>query len=232
MSKHPRLRARLRDAIEGPALAARLVVELAVLRTQAAARATVRAIARRLAATSSRFSIRSLVASTTAIGFGVLVAVTGAGTTFAFLNSQAQVGTATISASNAVLTVSYNGGTASPAATMPDSLWQTMLPGDAITQQVTVANPSAAKFAVSSRLETVGYYEIRTLPGACAASINSAAALTTAAAALTTLTAGASTVVCVQVKLSTSAPSNLQPGSASPITAVPFKLVFDGTQVQ
>lgn len=228
MSKHPRLRARLRDAIEGPALAARLIVELAVLLTLAALRGS----ASRAAGISSRFSIKSLVASTSAIGFGVIVAVTGAGGTFAFLNAQGSTSTSNITAGNASLTVSYNGSTAAASTTIPDSVWTNMLPGDAVLQQVTVANPSAAKFAVASRLSALGYYEVRTALGACGTAVIPAAALGTTATSLTTLASGASAVVCIQVKLSTTAPNNLQPGSAGAIAAVPFTLVFDGTQVQ
>ncbi len=228
MSKHPRLRARLRDAIEGPALAARLILELAALLALAALRGR----AAQAAGISSRFSIKSLIASTSAIGFGVIVAVTGAGTTFAFLNAQGMTSSSTVQAGNASLTVSYNGGTAAPTATIPDAVWTNMLPGDAISQQVTVANPSAAKFAVSSRLSALGYYEVRTALGACGTAVIPAAALATTPTALTTLAPGASAVVCIQVKLSTTAPSTLQPGSAGAIAAVPFTLVFDGTQVQ
>lgn len=228
MSKHPRLRARLRDAIEGPALAARLIFELAALLAVAA----VRGRAAQAADISGRFSIRPLIASISAIGFGVIIAVTGAGTTFAFLNAQGMTSSSTVQAGNASLTVSYNGGTAAPAATIPDAVWTNMLPGDVITQQVTVANPSAATFAVASRLSALGYYEVRAALGDCGTAVIPAAALTTTATALTTLASGASAVVCIQVKLPTSAPSTLQPGSAGAITPVPFTLVVDGTQVQ
>lgn len=226
MSTHLRT-AHLRRTAEDLLLAVTLIAALAASELGHLIRAT----GRRLAPVSERLTIKSMAVSTATVLFGVLVAVTGTSGTFAYLNAQAKVGTTTVTAGNAALTVVYNGGSATSSATIPDSVWSTMLPGDAITQEVTLGNPSDTKLAVTARLGALGYYEVRTVAGTCAAATIPAAALTTTGTALTTLVKGASTVVCVQVKLSTSAPSNLQPGSASPIAPTAFQLVFDGTQV-
>ncbi|CAN5383057.1 hypothetical protein BH11ACT3_BH11ACT3_16090 [soil metagenome] len=228
MSKLTRQLGRLRDTMELLSFVAQMLVSLAanVMGNHA------RTLGRRLAPISAGFHVRSLIASTLMIGFGVTVAVTGYGGTFAYLNAQAQYGGATAKAGNASILVSSNGGSATSFATIPDSTWSSMLPGDIITAQVNVSNPSAAKFAVTSRLEVTGYYEVRTATGTCAAAVFPTAALTTTAGvALATLTSGANVNVCVQVKLSTSAPSTLQPASPGAITAVPFKVIFDATQV-
>jgi hypothetical protein len=179
-----------------------------------------------------RVSVSSILASAATIGFGVVVAVSGTSGTFAYLSTQAQVGSATVTAGSTSLTVAYGSGTASSAGTIPATAWSTMLPGDVVSQEITVANPGNAKLAVTDHLyAAISYYEVRDALGTCATATIPTTALGTSAVTLTTLAAGASAVVCVQVKLLTSAPSNLQPASASPITPAPFKVVFDGTQV-
>ncbi len=183
-----------------------------------------RRLARVARAASARLAPKAMLAAAAAVAVGVLVAVTGTGGTFAYLNSQSGVGSTTVSSGSLGLTVTPAGGAASSAATVPSTAWAAMLPGDTIGQQVTLTNSGTASGDVTARIASAGTMQVRVATGACPAGQLGSTALTTTPVALSTLAGGAGVTVCVQATLPASAPASAQGAAA------PFTVVFDGKQ--
>lgn len=173
-----------------------------------------------------RLSVRAALGATAALATGILVAAGLAGGSYAFLNSRATTPVITITSGNLALTVKYGTGTAGTVAAIPTTAWATMLPGDVVGQQLTIASTGSASSTLTARLAaTTAPFEIRIASGTCPATVISGAALTTTAAAAGTLAGGASSTVCVQATL----PASAAASAAGASTA--FSLILDSTQV-
>lgn len=145
---------------------------------------------------------------------------------YAFLNSQATATSAvTIRSGNLALTVQYGSGTAGATAAIPTAAWATMLPGDVVGQQFTITSTGTAGSTITARLTATSAWDIRIAAGNCPGTQLTSAPLTTSAAAQGTLLGGASSVVCVQATLPTSAAASVSG------TSVPFSIIIDSTQV-
>lgn len=164
------------------------------------------------------------------IGFAIVLALVGTGTTYALLSSAAPLEGATISAGSTSITV--NGGTA--AQLTPELAL--LAPGESTVAQVTVANTGTTPVSVfvsSSTLDSqtrgladfleLGFTRAETCkasePGASAASIEG---FTTAPERLET---GASADYCLEIFLAADAPASVQGGT------VAFTLLLDANQV-
>ena len=169
---------------------------------------------------------RGALAATAALLAGILVAAGLAAGSYAFLNSQATATSAvTIQSGNLALTVQYGAGAAGPTATIPTSAWATMLPGDVVGQQFTLASTGTANSTLTARLSASSAWEIRIAFGACPSTQLTSAPLTTTAAAAGSISGGSSSSICVQATLPASAAATVAGTTSS------FTIVIDSTQV-
>jgi hypothetical protein len=168
---------------------------------------------------------RRAVSGAFALLAGVLVAAGMAGGTYAFLNSQASIPAVTVKSGSLALTVQYGATTAGTTTAIPTTAWATMLPGDFVGQQFTIASTGSATANVTARLSAVTAWDIRIATGACPATQLTSAPLTTSAAAQSQIAAATSTVFCVQATLPAGA------AAAVEATTAPFTILLDATQV-
>jgi len=169
---------------------------------------------------------RGALGAAAALTAGVLVAAGLAAGSYAFLNSQATAASATtIKSGNLALTVQYGAGAAGSTATIPTTSWATMLPGDVVGQQFTLASTGTAGSTYTARLSATSAWEIRVAPGTCPATQIPGAALTTTAVSEGSILGGANTQVCVQATLPTTA------AAAVSGTTAGFTVILDSTQV-
>ncbi|MDP9026612.1 MAG: hypothetical protein M3N46_03535, partial [Actinomycetota bacterium] len=175
--------------------------------------------------TALRPTPRRAVSGAVALFVGVLFAAGMAGGTYAFLNSQATIPAVTVKSGNLALTVQYGSTTAGATTAIPNTAWATMLPGDFVGQQFTIASTGSATSNVTARLSALTAWDIRIAPGACPVTQLTTTPLTTTAAAQGQLAPASSTVVCVQATLPSSAAASVE------ATTAPFTILIDATQV-
>lgn len=182
--------------------------------------------ARRVRLRFPRITPAKIFATAAAILIGVFGAVTAAAGSFAYLNATAPVGTAsTVTAGTSVITLQQGAGAATSTLTMSNTVWNRMLPGDFVGQSLTINNTGDAPLSISTRLSATIAWDIRVAAGACPVTQLTGAVQTTTSTALSTLAAGASTTVCVQAVLPTTAANSVQ--GTSPVV----NLTVDGVQV-
>jgi len=155
--------------------------------------------------------IRGLLSIAAAIGVGISIAVLAAGGSYAYLNVT-------------VTTLKRGADPATSTLTIPASVYANMLPGDVVSQTLTLANTGDARQAVTALITSDGAWETRIAPAACAGTLMTTA-LSSTPVSLTTLAAGASQAICVQVVLPVSAPG------ATMGTSLGYTLTLSGTQV-
>ncbi|HEY4225539.1 MAG TPA: hypothetical protein VGM70_06970 [Pseudolysinimonas sp.] len=181
-------------------------------------------VLRRLAAL--RPTRRGAIGAIAALSAGILIAAGLAAGSYAFFSSQASTSSAvTVKSGNLALTVQYGGGTAGATAAIPTTAWATMLPGDIVGQQFTLASTGTAASTLTARLTATSAWQIRMASGTCPATQLTGSPLTTAAVAAGTIAGGGSSPICVQATLPASAAA-----SASGTTAA-FSIILDSTQV-
>jgi hypothetical protein len=169
---------------------------------------------------------RGALAGVAALTAGILVAAAMAAGTYAFLNSQAIAASAvTIKSGNLALTVQYGSGAAGASTTIPTTAWATMLPGDVVGQQFTIASTGTAASNLTARLSATSAWEIRVAAGTCPGTQLASAPLTTSAVAEGALPGGQNSVVCVQATLPASAAASVSG------TSTTFSVIIDSTQV-
>ena len=169
---------------------------------------------------------RGALGAAAALTAGILVAAGLAAGSYAFLNSQATATSAvTIQSGNLALTVQYGAGAAGSTATIPTTAWATMLPGDVVGQQFTLASTGTAGATITARLSAASAWEIRVAAGTCPATQIASAPLSTTAVTEGTIPGGAVTSVCVQATLPSSAAASVSGTTAG------FSIILDSTQV-
>lgn len=169
---------------------------------------------------------RGALAATAALLVGILVAAGLAAGSYAFLNSQATVSSAvTITSGNLALTVQYGADAAGSTATIPTTAWATMLPGDVVGQQFTLASTGTAGSTLTARLSAASAWQIRMAFGACPGTQLTSAALTTTASAAGSISGNSSSTVCVQATLPANAAASVSGTSST------FSIIIDSTQV-
>jgi hypothetical protein len=167
-----------------------------------------------------------IAATAAAILLGVFVAAGTAAGSFAYLSASAPVGAAsTVNAGTSSLTLQSGANPAGTSITLPATVWNRMLPGDIVGQTVTVANTGDTPLAVSARLNATSAWEFRVATGACPVGQIPGAALSTTSTAWATVNAGASSTMCIQAVLPTSAANAVQ--GTNPV----LSLIVDGVQV-
>ncbi|PZQ91986.1 MAG: hypothetical protein DI534_03340 [Leifsonia xyli] len=175
--------------------------------------------------------IRGVLAAAVALSVGVGAAVVAAGGSYAYLNATASYGSGgTIASGNAALTLTRGTDPATSTLTIPDSVYEKMLPGDIVNQSLTLTNTGTTPLAVTASITSDGAWETRVAPGACptvSGTQLSTAALTSSPTAYgaSSLAAGAASAFCLQVVLPSSAPG----GTMN--TTLGYTVTFDGTQV-
>ena len=173
-----------------------------------------------------RPSPRGALAASAALLAGVFVAAGLAAGSYAFLNSQAVVSSAvTIKSGNLALTVQYGAGTAGATTAIPTTAWATMLPGDVVGQQFTLASTGTAGSTLTARLSATSAWDIRIAMGACPAGQLTSAPLTTSATGTGSIAGGANSTVCVQATLPAAAAASVSGTTAA------FSIIIDSTQV-
>lgn len=173
-----------------------------------------------------RPSPRGALGAAAALTAGILVAAGLAAGTYAFLNSQATVTSAvTIRSGNLALTVQYGAGAAGPTAAIPTTAWATMLPGDIVGQQFTLASTGTAGSTLTARLSATSAWQIRMAFGTCPVTQLPGAPLTTVAASAGSMAGTSSSTVCVQATLPAGAAASVSGTSAA------FTIIIDSTQV-
>ena len=168
---------------------------------------------------------RRVLSGAVALFVGVLFAAGMAGGTYAFLNSQATIPTVTVKSGNLALTVQYGSTTAGTTTAIPSTAWATMLPGDVVGQQFTIASTGSATSTLTARLSALTAWDIRITSGTCPVTQLATAPLTTTAASQGQFAAGSSTVICVQATLPAAAAASVE------ATATPFTILLNATQV-
>jgi hypothetical protein len=169
--------------------------------------------------------VRALLSIAGALAAGVAMAVLAAGGSYAYLNVTVPTGAGgTVSAGTSSLTLKRGADPATSTLTIPASVYASMLPGDVVSQTLTLANVGDVAQSVSAVATDDGAWETRISPAACAGTLTSAPVSTTAVA-FTTLAVGASRSICVQVTLPASAPASAMG------TTVGYTLTLSGTQV-
>lgn len=164
-------------------------------------------------ATPSRFVPR-LIKTTLAVGAGVAIGLLGTGSTYAYLNASANVGTATtISSGTAALTVSA-----------PASL-SNLAPGTVQHASFTVDNTGQVPLAVSAASVTssnaVAALSAGVAAGDCATTPNAGAAL---GSVLAVVQPGASALLCLVVAMPLDAPA------AAAGTSTQIAIALNGVQ--
>jgi len=169
---------------------------------------------------------RGALAAAAALTAGILVAAGLAAGSYAFLNSQTTAASAvTIQSGNLALTVQYGAGPAGATAAIPSTAWATMLPGDVVGQQFTLASTGTAGSTLTARLSSTSAWQIRIALGACPAGQLTSAPLTTVASSAGSIAGGANSTVCVQASLPVSAAASVSGTTAA------FSIIIDSTQV-
>ncbi|MCU1417847.1 MAG: hypothetical protein JWP32_2021 [Schumannella sp.] len=167
-----------------------------------------------------------IAAGAAAILLGVFAAAGTAAGSFAYLNATATTTAgSTITAGTSALTLQQGAGVPASAITLTNTVWNRMLPGDFVGQAITVNNTGDSPLALSTRLSNAIAWNVRVAAGACPATLLTSAIQTTTSTALSTVLAGASTTVCVQAELPSTAANSVQG------TAPVVSLVVDGVQV-
>ncbi|CAN5456626.1 hypothetical protein BH09ACT4_BH09ACT4_17190 [soil metagenome] len=167
-----------------------------------------------------------LAAVAAAVLLGVFGAAGAAAGSFAYLNSTATIGSnSTVTAGTSSLTLQSGANPAGTAITLPATVWNRMLPGDIVGQTITVNNTGDTPLTVSTRLSVAIAWDIRVAAGACPGTQLPGAAQTTTSTTYATIAAGATSTMCIQALLPTTA-SNVVQGTAPVVS-----LIVDGVQV-
>jgi predicted ribosomally synthesized peptide with SipW-like signal peptide len=141
-------------------------------------------------------ALKRLVATISGVLVGIVLAVSGAGVTYAYLNAQTTVGGATLRAGTLGLTVSNVDATAFTA----------LLPGETVQRDITVTSTGDAKAAVTVKRTAAGPLVVSIASVACANVTGSTSwtTITTSAASIGDFTAGQARTYCLRGSAPTS----------------------------
>lgn len=171
-----------------------ILIALALL---VAITATVFAVTRRSRRPRHRVSsVKRLLASAAGVTAGIVIAVSGAGATYAYLNAQTTAGGATLTSGTLGLTVS----------TVDSAAFTLMLPGETVQRDLTVTSTGNAKATVTVKRAAAGALVVSLAPVACASVTGSTTwtTVTTTASSLGDFAAGQARTYCVRAVAPTS----------------------------
>lgn len=166
------------------------------------------------------FTVTGMLASAAMIGGAAIIGLASAGGSYALWNGAAPVTSNTITSGSLSLTVNTVASYA-----LDGTVWSRMLPGDVVSQQVTLNNTGTTNATVKATATAPsGAIEVRVAKSTCAlaGTIGGTSATTSAMLLPGTLAGGASATVCIQVTLSESVAQG---------QAAPFTLTFTAEQV-
>ncbi len=162
--------------------------------------------------------LTSLLLSAIAVVVAIAVALGLSAGSFAFWNDAVPVDAGVLTSGTTQLTIN-SGATVALSGTT----WSTMLPGDVVSQQVTLQNVGNVSTAVTALTTgSFGSLLVHTKKGACSTVI-AGTSTTVSPTTLGTYTGGESAVACIQVTLPTTALDSQQGTSQS------FTVTFTGT---
>lgn len=170
-------------------------------------------------------ALRRALAGVAVVMAGVFFATGLAAGTYAYLNAQVTTPAITVKSGNLAVTVQYGSGVAGAATTLPTAPWGSMLPGDVVAQQFTVANTGTAGANFNVRLSVVTAWDIRLAAGTCPATPLTTTPLTMTAVAAGSLSGGSSSAVCLQATLPSTSAASVSG------TMPTFSVLIDATQV-
>lgn len=164
-------------------------------------------------------TIKGLLRTTAFVALSAIIGVSTAAGSYAFLTRSASAPASTIQAGSLGLTI--NGAT---NYSLDGAPWTSLLPGDVVSRQVSVANTGTTPATVTVRTvaSTSGVIEVRVKSGACSGIITSASSTTTPTILPGNLAGGASITVCIQVSLTSVAVQN---------QSTPFTMTFTSDQM-
>jgi hypothetical protein len=171
-----------------------ILIALALL---VAITATVFAVTRRSRRPRHRASsVKRLLASAAGVTAGIVIAVSGAGATYAYLNAQTTAGGATLTSGTLGLTVS----------TVDSAAFTLMLPGETVQRDLTVTSTGNAKATVTVKRAAAGALVVSLAPVACASVTGSTTwtTVTTTASSLGDFAAGQARTYCLRAVAPTS----------------------------
>lgn len=161
--------------------------------------------ARHRAYSTLRISPGGMLAYTSAIAGASIVAVIATGGTYAMWNDSASLNGGTIQSGSLSLTVN---DVASYA--LSGAAWSKLLPGDVVSQEVTVKNTGTVPGTVSA--QTSGSFDpllVHVKKGSCSGTIGGMSS-TVSPTDLGVFAAGEASVVCLQVTMPTDAANTAQ----------------------
>lgn len=157
-------------------------------------------------------------AAAAAIAGASIIAVCAAGGTYALWNGQRSIPSATIQTGTVGLTVNN-----APSAVVDGTAWSKLLPGDVVSQQVTLKNTGNVPGTVTaSTTGALGPLLVHLKKGACTSTIVGTSS-TVLPTNLGVFVGTESSLVCLQVTMPVSAPANVQSTSQS------FTVTFTST---
>lgn len=165
-----------------------------------------------------RATVSNLLLSSAAVAIAIVAAVLFTGGSFALWATSAPITLGSVTTGSMQLRVNSSSTVALSGAT-----WSTLLPGDVVSQQVTLQNIGSVSTTVTaSTTGSFGSLVVHTKKGVCSSTITGTSS-TVSPTALGVFAAGESAVACIQVSLPVTA-SNSQQG-----TAQTFTVTFTGT---
>lgn len=160
---------------------------------------------------SRRFSAAMILAPTAAIAAAVLLGAAFSGGSYALWNGAKPLPNAVVTSGKLAITATSN---------FTASQWQNLLPGETKTQTFTVTNTGNIPVTLSGSAVTgTTAVEVRLASGTCPTAAMTGTSATAAAKVLPNLAAGATTTVCLEVKLTTSATQGQSVAFTTTITA-------------
>lgn len=163
-------------------------------------------------------TIGGMLASSAAIAGAGIVAIMAAGGTYAMWNTSAKLDAGTIESGSVGLTVN---GLSSYA--LDGTAWSHLLPGDVVSQEVTVTNTgTVAGTVTASTSGSVGPLVVHVAKGACGAPLGGPGS-TVSPSDLGVFSAGEASVVCLQVTMPADAANTAQGSSQA------FSVAFTST---
>lgn len=163
-------------------------------------------------------SVKGMLLSTAFVGAAAILGVSTAAGSFATWHVSDSISAGTIRAGTLGITIN---GSSNYALT--GTPWSALMPGDVVSQQVSVKNTGTtlASLSVSTSAPS-GAIDVRAQSGACSGTITGPSSTTTPTALSGTLAGGATITVCIQVSLTSAAAQN---------QSAPFTMTFTADQV-
>ncbi|MEO7348932.1 MAG: hypothetical protein ABIW32_03595 [Terrimesophilobacter sp.] len=167
--------------------------------------------------------VRSMLLTSGFITLAVALGVSSAGVSYATWVDSEPVSGGTITAGTLDLTIADSVGNDLTNSTLSGVAWSQLLPGDVVSQQVSVTNTGTTPLALTVSTSPSTVINVYVKSGVCSGTITGDSSNTTPTAVGAPLAGGASVTVCIQVSLTPTAVQN---------QSAPFTMTFTGDQVR